>query len=78
MRAAGGWAAVIGGALAYDVYLIRRGHRSLSDVAGGRVGRILTLYLAAHLLVRHPRARRIDPLSRAADWVRCVPFPPGR
>lgn len=60
------WAVLIGEALAVDVVLIRRGRRTLSNVAGCPVGWVLHALLAAHFAHLLGPA---DPFHAAARWL---------
>ena len=61
------WCALIASALAIDVLLIKRGHRTLSEVARRPVGQVARVFLDAHFDgVLGP----IDPLSAAGRLIR--------
>ena len=65
------WAGALAPLLAGDAWLIRHGHRSLSQHAGAHPALTagLLAYLCLHLLGRFflpPSIQRLDPLSLAA------------
>lgn len=69
------WAVILTGGLTTTGTLIRKGYRSLSDVAGGSwPARALVTYFFVHFMARMlPQSvRNRDPLHRIADRLRPV------
>jgi hypothetical protein len=68
------WVALAVAALGIDAYLIRRGHRTLSEVAGLPGGRTVRAVLSAHF---DGCLGPADPFCAAARLIRLHLPPPG-
>ncbi len=64
--AAAVWGGLIVAGLASDVVLIRGAHRTLSDMARSRAGRVAQVVLLAHFA---NRLGRFDPFHAAARFI---------